>query len=70
MKIVREGQIPEDIEHRLTCIHCKTVFTCTKKEAIYSGGGNDWCYIIPCPLCGQNCSFGGQPQNNYSWYDR
>jgi hypothetical protein len=71
MEIIKRGELPNEKLIQLTCNNCKTIFKFKQGEANYSGGGNDWCYTINCPLCSTCCSFGGQTYyvGNY-WTNR
>ena len=52
MKIITPGRIPENIEIRATCNHCKTVFEFTPKEATIRSDQRDGDYYeVCCPMC-------------------
>lgn len=58
MRIIKEGVLPETIEHPGTCRNCKTEFMFTKNETKYhsdpSCRGEDY-YSITCPFCHKEC---------------
>jgi len=52
MRIIREGQLPEDKLFRGTCMHCKTVFECKRHEGKYSSTQRDGDLLeVDCPKC-------------------
>lgn len=54
MRIIKEGRIPETVEHETTCRKCSTVFAWKITEAKYQIDQRDGdFYRINCPLCQQ-----------------
>ena len=54
MKIITPGRLPDLIEIRATCNHCKTVFEFTPREATLRSDQRDGDYYeVHCPLCGK-----------------
>lgn len=50
MKIIKEGNLPEDKQKRETCYNCKTVFEYVKADV--QSDFRDGDYIV-CPKCGK-----------------
>lgn len=59
MKILKQGQLPEDKEFTTTCRRCKTEFQFKKSEGKETSDQRDGNYVsINCPLpgCGNLCT--------------
>lgn len=48
MRIIKEGVLPETVEHEKTCLKCKTVFAYTSADV--HSDQRDGPYV-KCPLC-------------------
>ena len=54
MRIISQGQRPEDKVHRGTCLNCKTVFEFEAREAEMHDDQRDGAaLVINCPTCHQ-----------------
>lgn len=51
MRIIKEGKIPEKIEHEVTCNDCRTVFAFTLEDTKPALVNNERAITIVCPLC-------------------
>lgn len=57
MKIIEQGQIPEEKTYQCTCRNCKTVFEFKKYEARYVSDQRDGDFLtISCPICGREAN--------------
>ncbi len=57
VKIISEGQDPQDVEHEIKCRRCKTVFSFVAREAKFNADYRDGDYLsIACPKCGYICT--------------
>lgn len=55
MKIIELGSLPQEVEYKLTCRNCQTVFMCTAGEMKFVGDHRDGPYrVVSCPLCGHD----------------
>lgn len=55
MKIIKEGQLPQERLYVCTCDNCKTEFSFHQKEGKVVHDQRDGPYItIACPLCQQS----------------
>ena len=79
MRIIREGQLPEDKIFRGTCSTCKTEFECKRHEGKYISAQRDGDFLeVECPKCGRKAfayeikGGGGTPipeydRQKYTW---
>lgn len=52
MKIIELGELPQEVEYKLTCRSCQTVFMCTAGEMRRVDDMRDGHYwVVQCPLC-------------------
>lgn len=57
MKILKQGQLPENRVYQATCNNCKTEFEYRQAEAKVVYDQRDGNYLaINCPLCGRTCT--------------
>lgn len=58
VKIIKEGSLPEEKEHRVTCSNCITIFSFQTKDAKLVLDQREGSYLqINCPFCKKLCSF-------------
>lgn len=57
MNIIKQGVLPQEKVHQVTCRTCSTVFEFSKAEAQLVFDQRDGNYLkVNCPLCGNSCT--------------
>lgn len=79
MRIIKQGQLPEEKVFRCECSNCQTVFECTRAEGKYiDGGQRDGSWLeVNCPVCKKACYAYPKKSSDslitrtspHSWYD-
>lgn len=70
MRVIKQGQLPEEKLYTITCFNCKTQFEFARKEAQYQSDWRDGDFLrIDCPLCKNSCTTAVNSSHNY-WKDR
>ena len=51
MRIIKQGQLPEEKVYQTTCMHCKTVFEFKRHEGTVESHRNEDYVSVNCPFC-------------------
>jgi uncharacterized protein with PIN domain len=56
MKIIKQGELPEEKEYSATCSNCKTEFEFLRKEGkVHFDQRDGNSVVVKCPLCQKSC---------------
>ncbi len=56
IKILKQGQLPEEITYKFVCRACLTEFTAQRKDGKLHSDQRDGQWLeVKCPLCGYSC---------------